>query len=235
MILVAWTLWVEIQFYFVIALFLLVGALPSVKGGLPGFPRLSDLRWIFLLWIALLCFDRSGLIALPPLLLLDGYAPVFLCGALFGTVLSLKEARRVWPFLALSVGLMWFAFKERAASAGNVLAGVDPNIAGRFVASTLVVLCIVAAIASLYATNLKPRVAKWVTLAAMATYPLYLLHQELGNRVLIVFRENLGMPTLVAVLLALVAVVTVSMLISAKFEPPARKWLTSTLKADQKS
>jgi len=117
LILDSWTLWVEIQFYLLIALFLLAGLLLPRKSKRRSFPSLSQLRVVYLVWLALLAMALANVQEIPGLLTLAGYASIFLCGALFGTVVSWRDALRMSPILLLATTMMLFRFLERASGA----------------------------------------------------------------------------------------------------------------------
>jgi peptidoglycan/LPS O-acetylase OafA/YrhL len=188
LILDSWTLWVEIQFYLLIALFFLAGLLLPRKSQRRSFPSLSQLRVVYLVWLALLAMALANVQEIPGLLTLAGYASIFLCGALFGTVVSWRDALRMSPILLLATTMMLFRFLERASGAA-----IEPTDFG----------------------------------GALATYPLYLMHQELGNRLVIWLQGTGGLATPLALIIAFAVVVALSLFISSRLEPVARRWIVA--------
>ena len=207
----AWTLWIEIQFYFVIAVILLLW---QARANQTGGPTLRDLRIVAMAWLALICFDQVGAISLPSLFTLGGFASIFIAGALFGTCADRRTLATMSPVLLLATTLMAFTLVDRVS-------GKAPQVDAWGAALTITVVCVIVALASMAAPPLPSRVAFWVTLFALSTYPLYLMHQELGNRVLIFFQTNLGTSSAVAVLAATLGCLVASLVISWKFEPAA--------------
>jgi len=228
LILDPWTLWVEIQFYLLIAFVLLAGLLLPRIGKKASFPTLSQLRVVYLVWLALLAMALADVQGIPGLLTLAGYASIFLCGALFGTVVSWRDALRMSPILLLASTMMLFRFLERASGAA-----IEPDDFGGAITPTLVgvglvLLCIAAALGSLSARPLPARTAKVLTLCALATYPLYLMHQELGNRLVIWLQGTGGLAAPLALIIAFAVVDVLSLFISSRLEPVARRWIVAT-------
>ena len=228
LILDSWTLWVEIQFYLLIALFLLAGLLLPRKSQRRSFPSLSQLRVVYLVWLALLAMALANVQEIPGLLTLAGYASIFLCGALFGTVVSWRDALRMSPILLLATTMMLFRFLERASGAAIEPTDFGGALAPTLVGVGLVLLCVAAALGSLSARPLPVRLAKVLTLCALATYPLYLMHQELGNRLVIWLQGTGGLAAPLALIIAFAVVVALSLFISSRLEPVARRWIVAT-------
>jgi len=221
LILDSWTLWVEIQFYFLIAVLLLLFGLWQMLVRTHTGISLSIFKVIFSIWLAFLALNMAGNSGIPILLTLGGFATAFICGGLFGTVTNLKSLLRLSPILFLATILMFYGFYERSLNSMGTFGSLDLQSSHVLVATFLVVLCLLAVLSGLVAGPLPARSAKIITIAALATYPLYLMHQELGNRSILKMTE-LGVPVTLSVSATFIWCVALSIFISLKIEPPMR-------------
>ena len=201
LILDSWTLWVEIQFYLLIAFVLLAGLLLPRLG-----KRLPSRR----------CRN---------------------CGSSTpsGSRCSRWRSPTSRRFRASSPlpGTHRFSYAEPSLGRLSRGAAIEPTDFGGALAPTLVgvglvLLCVAAALGSLAARPLPVRLAKALTLCALATYPLYLMHQELGNRLVIWLQGTGGLATPLALIIAFAVVVALSLFISSRLEPVARRWIVAT-------
>lgn len=222
LILDSWTLWVEIQFYFVIALLLLVFGLWQKLTQNAQKLTLSVFKVVFIIWLAFIALNAAGTSGIPTLLTLGGFASAFLCGGLFGTITDKATLIRLSPVLLLAITLMFYGFYDRSLNSPNAIPGLDAQSTHVIVSSSLVALCIISVLAGLVVGPLPPRIAKVVTTLALATYPLYLMHQELGNRAILKLTE-VGVPVSLSVSITFIACVALSIVISLKIEPPLRR------------
>lgn len=222
LILDSWTLWVEIQFYFCIALLLLIFGIWQLLTKGHQKLTLTVFKIVFTIWLAFIALNAAGDSGIPTLLTLGGFATAFLCGGLFGTIVDKNSLIRLSPILLLATTLMFYGFYERSLNSPNVLGTLDLQTSHVIVASALVILCLISVLAGLIVGPLPPRVAKITTTLALATYPLYLMHQELGNRAILKMTE-LGLPVSLSLLTAFVGCVALSIFISVKIEPPLRR------------
>jgi len=221
LILDSWTLWVEIQFYFLIAVLLLLFGLWQMLVRTHTGISLSIFKVIFSIWLAFLALNTAGNSGIPILLTLGGFATAFICGGLFGTVTNLNSLLRLSPILFLATTLMFYGFYERSLNSMGTFGSLDLQSSHVLVATFLVVLCLLAVLSGLVAGPLPARSAKIITIAALATYPLYLMHQELGNRSILKMTE-LGVPVALSVSVTFIWCVALSIFISMKIEPPMR-------------
>jgi len=221
LILDSWTLWVEIQFYFLIAVLLLLFGLWQMLVRTHTGISLSIFKVIFSIWLAFLALNMAGNSGIPILLTLGGFATAFICGGLFGTVTNLNSLLRLSPILFLATTLMFYGFYERSLNSMGTFGSLDLQSSHVLVATFLVVLCLLAVLSGLVAGPLPARSAKIITIAALATYPLYLMHQELGNRSILKMTE-LGVPVALSVSATFIWCVALSIFISLKIEPPMR-------------
>jgi peptidoglycan/LPS O-acetylase OafA/YrhL len=221
LILDSWTLWVEIQFYFLIAILLLLFGLWQILARTQNKITLSIFKVLFSVWLAFIALNLAGDSGIPALLTLGGFATAFICGGLFGTITNWNSLLRLSPILFLATTLMFYGFYERSLNSMGAFGSLDLQTSRVLVAAFLVFLCLFAVLSGLVAGPLPSRSAKIVTIAALATYPLYLMHQELGNRSILKMTE-LGVPVALSVIATFIWCVALSIFISLKIEPPMR-------------
>lgn len=222
LILDSWTLWIEIQFYFTIALVLLIFGLWKLVSRNNDQISLSTFKILFSIWLGFLALNSAGSSGLPQLLTLGGFAAAFLCGGLFGTVTDWRSLIRLSPVLLLATTLMFYGFYKRSLNSAGVIGGLDLQSTQVVVSVVLVALCLAGVLAGLMVGPLPIRIAKILTVLALATYPLYLMHQELGNRAIIKMTE-LGLPVTISLTITFAITVGLSIFISVKLEPPLRR------------
>jgi peptidoglycan/LPS O-acetylase OafA/YrhL len=121
LILDSWTLWVEIQFYFCIALLLLGYSLWQVLARNHQKLTLSVFKIVFSIWLAFIALNATNASGIPTLLTLGGFATAFICGGLFGTVTDKTTFIRLSPILFLATTLMFYGFYDRSINSPNVL------------------------------------------------------------------------------------------------------------------
>jgi peptidoglycan/LPS O-acetylase OafA/YrhL len=222
LILDSWTLWVEIQFYFVIALLLLGFGLWQILSRSKSNLTLTVFKIVFTIWLAFIALNAADASGIPKLLTLGGFATAFICGGLFGTITNWNTLIRLSPILLLATTLMFYGFYDRSVNSSATIGNLDLQSTQVLVSVVLVTVCLVSVLAGLIVGPLPLRVAKVLTILALATYPLYLMHQELGNRAILKMTE-LGATPLVAVATVFILCVALSILISMKVEPPLRR------------
>jgi len=224
LILDSWTLWVEIQFYFCIALLLLGYSLWQILSRNQQKLTLSVFKIVFSIWLAFIALNTANASGIPTLLTLGGFATAFICGGLFGTITDKNSLIRLTPVLLLATTLMFYGFFDRSTNSTNSFGSLDLQTSHVIVSAVLVGLCLVSVLAGLVARPLPPRVAAITTTLALATYPLYLLHQELGNRAVLKLTE-FGFPVALSLVTGFFLCVALSIFISLKIEPPLRKMI----------
>ncbi len=222
LILDSWTLWIEIQFYFTIALILLIFGLWQLVSRNNEKLTLSIFKVIFSIWLGFIALNAAGDSGIPALLTLGGFATAFICGGLFGTVTNWSSLIRLSPILLLPTTLMFYGFYDRSLNSLSEIGGLGLQSSQVLVSAVLVLLCLVGVLAGLKVGPLPIRAAKVLTILALATYPLYLMHQELGNRAILKLTEW-GVPVTFSVITTFVVSVAFSVFISMKIEPPLRR------------
>jgi len=222
LILDSWTLWIEIQFYFTIALILLIFGLWQLVSRNNEKLTLSIFKVIFSIWLGFIALNAAGDSGIPALLTLGGFATAFICGGLFGTVTNWSSLIRLSPILLLATTLMFYGFYDRSLNSLSEIGGLGLQSSQVLVSAVLVLLCLIGVLAGLEVGPLPMRAAKVLTILALATYPLYLMHQELGNRAILKLTEW-GVPVTFSVITTFVVSVAFSIFISMKIEPPLRR------------
>ena len=224
LILDSWTLWIEIQFYFLIALILVIFGIWQTIARRQQTISLSVFKIVFSIWLAFIALNMAGNSGIPALFTLGGFASAFLCGGLFGTVIDRGSLVRLSPVLLLATTLMFYGFYERTLNSSATLGGLSVQNSHAAVAIGLVAICLVSVMVGLVVRPLSKSLARVITALALATYPLYLLHQELGNRVILKLTES-GIPVTLSLVITLMGTVALSLLISMFVEPPIRRTL----------
>lgn len=210
---VYWTLWVEMRFYALMALFILVG--------------ITERR---LLAFAV-CWPIVAAIAEKTHLDFLAYVLVWQHAALFagGMIIYLigRNGHSSLRWLALGfVTLMAFATSTPEAAErilGTTGAGV-PSVA----AVAAVFLCF-AAVAAVTLTPLRRIRWRWLTIAGALTYPLYLVHEQIGW---VVIRHSQQLGWIPAVLLATLTALSLAAAVHFLVERKTGKALRRALSRD---
>lgn len=197
---VYWTLQVELAFYLTMLGLILCRAVARIEP-------------ILLAWLAVLtldaatgCLAREGLeTSRTQLISLYGYAPLFICGI----ALHLRRTRGVSTSLILTIlwaaGLfVWRNPMEAGIVVAGVIAAVELAIEGRLAWLAVQPLLLLGAI----------------------SYPLYLIHQNVGYVLLRAF-YGLGLPTNAGIGLTIIVVLLLAALLHRYFERPGQAFARS--------
>jgi peptidoglycan/LPS O-acetylase OafA/YrhL len=207
-----WTLWIELKFYLLIGVFILVG---MTRRRVLAFAVL----WPLLGQIA--TATHSGFLIS---LLIPTYAPYFAAGILM--FLLFRERHDVATWLALL--LSWIlcvrqgtAYAHRASELTH--ATVEPAVVTAIVTLSLlaVLVCSTGAVAQIR--------WRWLTVGGALTYPLYLVHGQLGFFVIDTLHEDLS--PYVVLLIAAAASMVLAYLIHRLVERPTAPWLRRSMEA----
>ena len=205
---VYWTLWYEARFYLLIALLVLVG---MTRGRVLAFAAL----WPVLGAVA----DEAGSELLTTLLL-PTYAPFFAGGMLLYVLYRDGHDRGTWLLVGLNA-VIALHFSLRIHE--NALTELTP-----FEPSTIVIALLTLACFGLVALATLTRVAhwnaRWMVAAGALTYPIYLVHENLGWFVIAHLRGRIGAwgAIAVAVGVALVAAWLLHRFVEKPFGPKLR-------------
>ena len=157
-----WSLFVELKFYALVAIVLLVGRIHQVE------------RWLWLWLIISMAnqFVNSGKVGL---LLLTNYSAFFIAGAGYYLIWSrgVSLSRLMMVLLVWGLGT-WQAFVPLAEFEHHYATGMSRTAVAAIIAGFFVMLMVI----SLRRTGWIGQ-RRWL-LAGVLTYPLYLLHQNIG-------------------------------------------------------
>ncbi|MYU51961.1 MULTISPECIES: acyltransferase family protein [Streptomyces] len=209
---VHWTLFVELKFYLIVAVVVLFGV--TYRNCL------------------ILCGVWTAAAALAPVLktplltafAMPQYAPFFIAGIAFYLMRRHRPNAVLWAIVILQLLLAQRYIPYRlATSVGKAAAEALPTWPARTVIITAFAL--VGAIALGACDRIR---WKWLTTAGALTYPLYLIHLNIGMTLIHHFRNRLPAPVLVASVTALMLLT--AWLIHRIVERPLGKWLRDTMR-----
>ncbi|MFK0281390.1 acyltransferase family protein [Streptomyces sp. NPDC090499] len=207
---VCWTLWVEVRFY---ALFALLVVLPGVT-----YRRVVLFCSVWTM-AAVLSTAAGGTWA--ELVVMPAYAPYFVGGLALYLVHRFGNGLLPWGIVALS----WI-LGMRTAAQGLWHTGSprDP-----YVVMLLVTLAF-AAVAAVAAGWTNWAAWPWLTTAGALTYPFYLIHEHLGWFVIRVLHRAWGLPPWPTLALTVLGMLGLARLIHRYVETPLGPRLKRTLK-----
>ncbi|MYT30746.1 MULTISPECIES: acyltransferase [unclassified Streptomyces] len=209
---VYWTLFVELKFYLIMVVVMLFGV--TYRNCL------------------VLCGVWTAAAALAPVMgtplltafAMPQYAPFFITGIAFYLMRRYRPNAILWAIVILQLLLAQRYIDYRlATNLGKAAAEVLPTWPAR--------LLIIAAFAVVGAIALGvfDRIQwKWLTTAGALTYPLYVIHMNIGMTLIHHYRNRIPAPVLVAAVTALMLVA--AWLIHRLVERPLGKWLRTTMR-----
>ncbi|TJZ56790.1 acyltransferase [Streptomyces piniterrae] len=209
---VYWTLFVEVKFYLIMAVVMLFGV--TYRNCL------------------ILCGVWTAAAALAPVLktplvtefAMPQYAPFFIAGIAFYLMRRHRPNAVLWAIVILQLLLAQRYIDYRlATNLGEAAGDALPTWPARFI--------IIAAFALIGAIALGAgdRIQwKWLTTAGALTYPLYLIHLNIGMTFIDHYRDQIPAPVLVASVTALM--LATAWLIHRFIERPVGKWLRTTMR-----
>ncbi|MET8828330.1 acyltransferase [Streptomyces sp. NPDC004610] len=211
---VDWTLWVEIRFYALFALCLV----------LPGVNRRRVVLFCAVWTLAAAIAQAADEPALT-LLLMPEHAPFFIGGMGIYLLYRDRHDSLAWGIVAVS----WLTGQYQA-----VEALWHPSDPGQFSyrSATVVVLIVTlgfAAILAIALGRLNWANWPWLTVAGALTYPFYLVHEHLGWVVIDVLHQDLGVPSWATLALTLGAMLGLAWLLHRYVERRATPWLRDAL------
>ncbi|MBX9397107.1 acyltransferase [Streptomyces sp. TRM72054] len=208
---VDWTLWVEVRFYALFALFIV----------LPGANRRRIVLFCAVWTLAAAIAQSSGEPILS-LVLMPEYAPFFIGG--IGIYLLHRDRRDItaWGIVAVS----WLTGQHYA-----VADLWHPQTPDQFsYRSSFVIILIVtfgfAAVLAVALGWLRWADWRWLTVAGALTYPFYLVHEHLGWVVIKVLHQDFGLSSWVTVTSTVALMLLVAWLLNRYVE----KWATPLLR-----
>lgn len=208
---VAWTLYFELVFYILVAILILISRNHLTE------TRVRHGVTVFLVVALFAQFSQHRELLI---VTLSGFGGMFALGALLGISRSKEQLQKNLPPIFLAACLTYAQLLNRT---GEMALGDAGTIAW-----TLVILIIVGGVILLSALRPmdieQPRLRAGVTTFALMTYPIYLLHLELGLGTLQLMRQ-FDVPSIWSGVIAAAVVLLLSWLCVKYYEPWARKWL----------
>ncbi|SDS65447.1 Peptidoglycan/LPS O-acetylase OafA/YrhL, contains acyltransferase and SGNH-hydrolase domains [Nocardioides scoriae] len=212
-----WTLWIELKFYLLIGTFILVG---MTRRRVLAFAVL----WPLLGQIA--AVTGSGFLNS---LLIPTYAPYFAAGMLL--YLLFRERHDVTTWLALL--LNWVLCVRQAMAYGDrasdlVGAPVVPLVSALVVTGGLLAILVCS-------VGVVSRISwRWLTFAGALTYPLYLVHGQLGFFLIDTLQPDMGSYAVLAIATAasLVLAYLVHVVVEKPLSPRLRRAVAASLEQE---
>ncbi|MEV0642834.1 acyltransferase [Streptomyces sp. NPDC050619] len=211
---VDWTLWVEIRFY---ALFALCVVLPG-----------ASRRRVVLFcagWTLAAAIAQAAHQPLLDLVLMPEYAPFFIGGV--GLYLVHRDRKDVY---AWAIVVMSFLIGQRY-SVQSLYNASDPNAFAH--RTSLGIVLVVAfgfvAVAAIALGWLKWANWRWLTVAGALTYPFYLVHEHLGWVVIRTLHIKLGLPSAATFALTVASMLVLAWLLNRFVEKPLTPRLRAAL------
>ncbi|MFJ5261296.1 acyltransferase family protein [Streptomyces sp. NPDC088387] len=211
---VDWTLWVEIRFYALFALFIV----------LPGADRRRVVLFCAVWTLAAAIAQASGDPTLA-LVLMPEYAPFFIGG--MGIYLLHRDRRDAlaWGI----VGVSWLTGQHYAVA--GLWHAHSPNEFSYRSASVIVLIVTLglAAVLAIALGWLNWADWRWLTVAGALTYPFYLVHEHLGWVVIKVLHQDFGLASWMTMGLTVAAMLTLAWLMNRYVEKRMTPWLRGVL------
>ncbi|MEV0413263.1 acyltransferase [Streptomyces sp. NPDC050448] len=178
---VYWTLWVELRFYLIFSLIVLLGT---------GYRRVATFCWLWALGSVLA--PASG-IPLLDQLLVPRWAPFFIAGTAFYLI---RRAGRIEGETLGILALSWLLMQHRLPA---IMEGEGHGINWKICLAAITVMYLLM---GLIALGKLDRIQwRWLPVAGAISYPLYLVHQSLGVRAIWRWNQQWGpWPTLLGVI-----------------------------------
>jgi len=211
---VCWTLWAEVRFYALFALFVV----------LPGANR----RRVLLFcagWMVAAAIARGAHEPLLDIVVMPEYAPFFVGGV--GLYLVHRDRRDVYAWSAVAVG--WLIGQHEAVAALWRPASAEAFAHRTVFGIVLVVTLGFAAVAAIALGRLSWVNWSWLTTAGALTYPFYLVHEHLGWPVIRMLHGVLGLPARLTLTFTVLSLLGLAWLIHRFVERPFGPRLKRTL------
>lgn len=208
---VAWTLYYELVFYTLIAILILITRNHLTEA------RIRHGVTVFLVVALFAQFSQHRELLI---VTLSGFGGMFALGALLGISRSQKQLQKNLPGIFLAACLTYAQLLNRTSEMALGDAGTIAWSLGILLAVGGVIL-----LSALRPVDIRqPRLRASIATFALMTYPLYLLHLEIGLGTLQMLREY-DVPSLWSGVIAGTVVLLLSWLCVRYYEPWARKWL----------
>ncbi|MBJ7003042.1 acyltransferase family protein [Streptomyces griseofuscus] len=201
---VCWTLWAEVRFYALFALFVVV--------------RGVTYRRVVLfcsVWVLALVLCRTTGNALTDQVLMPEYAPFFIGGLALYLIHRFGSDLLLWGIVAVALLLgQSEATRGLWHRTGHSDLHRDPYVVVLIVTLSFAVVAAVALGWTRWASW------RWLTTAGALTYPFYLVHEHLGWFVIRILHRFLGLPSAATLAATVLTMLTLAWLIHRFVEKP---------------
>jgi len=208
---VYWTLWVELQFYVLVALLVRAG---------PGSRRVlafSAVAPVAAAGVTLTRPDAAGVLTLVE------WLPLFCAGMVLSLIHRDRSRPVLWCALALDVTLAAAVAAVRTPRAVDAIASGTPTSAAVVVAGVVGAVVLVA----VCTLRVRDRGPRWFTVAGLLTYPLYLTHEYVAWATVEALSPRLGtgLTLAVATAVCLAVAAAVHLVVERPVQQPLRRLL----------
>ncbi|QKV94488.1 acyltransferase [Streptomyces sp. NA02950] len=196
---VCWTLWAELRFYALFALFVV----------LPGANRRRVVLFCAV-WTLGAAVAQAANLPLLDVVLMPEYASYFIGGIGLYLVHRYGHDALAWGIVAISfligqhyaIAGLWHPARMENAFSYRSSTGIIAVVAFGYAAVALI------ALGKLHWANWR-----WLTVAGALTYPFYLIHEHLGWVVVGVLHQRLGLPSYATLVLTVALMLTLAWLL----------------------
>jgi peptidoglycan/LPS O-acetylase OafA/YrhL len=211
---VCWTLWAEVRFYALFALFIV----------LPGANRRRVVLFCAVWTLAAAITQASGEPALK-VILMPEYAPYFIGGVGLYLLHLDRRDMTAWGIVLVS----WLIGQHYAVAA--LWHAPNPHFFSYRGSGSIILIVTLGFVAvGAIALGLLNRINwGWLTVAGALTYPFYLVHEHLGWVVIEVLHRRIGLPSAVTFTLTVAAMLTLAWLLNRFVEKPLAPFLRKQL------
>ncbi|MEU1212739.1 acyltransferase [Streptomyces sp. NPDC005790] len=212
---VCWTLWVEMRFYLLFAVFVVWRGVTYRR------VVIFCIGWIFAS-----VFARVAQSPLTDVLVMRDHAPYFIGGLALYLIHRYGSDLLLWGLVITS-----FLLGQRY----SVTAGWHEGMTGDFARSPYVIQAIVAlsflAVAAVALGWLRWANWRWLTVAGALTYPFYLIHEHLGWFAIRIMNRSLHLPPQVTMIATVACMLALAYLLHRLVEKPLGPRLKRTMAA----
>ncbi|MET7516118.1 acyltransferase [Streptomyces sp. NPDC005480] len=211
---VCWTLWAEVRFYALFALFIV----------LPGANRRRVVLFCAVWTLAAAITQASGEPALK-VILMPEYAPYFIGGVGLYLLHLDRRDMTAWGIVLVS----WLIGQHYAVAA--LWHAPNPHFFSYRGSGSIILIVTLGFVAvGAIALGLLNRINwGWLTVAGALTYPFYLVHEHLGWVVIEVLHRRIGLPSAVTFALTVAGMLTLAWLLNRFVEKPLAPFLRKQL------
>ncbi len=212
---VFWSLWVELRFYVLIALFSLAGI------------TLRRCLIFMSAWLVLAVAAEATQHEVLVFVFMPRHAPYFIAGMAFYLIHRFGSTLVLWGFVAASYAMSLLAATERIKERVDMLGIAHfPAPPEAVIAAMTLIFALMAAV-----SLGRLRWLRWrpLTVIGALTYPLYLLHQTVSAVLIPELKDSVGRWALVGITMAVSIVL--AYIVYRLVDKPGQRWLRARLGA----